>query len=140
MQTMSAATPPAHPSDTISNPPCLSCGACCAAFRVSFYWAEAPELDPAVTEQLTPHLSCMRGSNSKAPRCVALQGEIGVSTACSVYADRPPPCREVQVGDEKCQRARARHGLSALPAQAQSDEETSRKLASRASSASSAAA
>jgi len=71
---------------------------------------------------------------------VALQGEIGVSTVCSVYADRPSPCREVQIGDEKCQRARSRHGLSALPAQAQSGEETPRKPDSRASSASSAAA
>jgi len=24
-----------------SDNPCLSCGACCAAFRVSFYWREA---------------------------------------------------------------------------------------------------
>lgn len=48
--------------------PCLSCGACCAYFRVSFYWAEAELLDPALTEQLSPQLSCMRGSNSRKPR------------------------------------------------------------------------
>lgn len=137
---MSAPTSHAPSPVTISSNPCLSCGACCAAFRVSFYWAEAPELDPALTEQLTPHLSCMRGSNSPSPRCVALQGEIGGPTSCSAYADRPPPCREVQVGDDKCQRARARHGLSALPAQVHPDEETPRKPDSRASSASSAAA
>ncbi|MBA4344185.1 MAG: zinc/iron-chelating domain-containing protein [Methylibium sp.] len=107
-----SATSPAHQSSATESPnPCLSCGACCASFRVSFYWAEAPGLPPSLTEQLTPHLSCMRGSNSPAPRCVALQGEIGGPIACSVYADRPPPCRELQVGDDKCQRARALHGL-----------------------------
>ena len=59
--------------------PCMTCGACCAYFRVSFYWAEASDGGGTVpvdlTEPLTPFLRCMRGTNQKQSRCVALQGE-----------------------------------------------------------------
>ncbi len=34
--------------------------------------------------------------------------------SCQVYEQRTSPCREVQVGDERCNRARAHHGLHAL--------------------------
>ncbi|WP_081897387.1 YkgJ family cysteine cluster protein [Massilia sp. BSC265] len=96
--------------------PCLDCGACCKSFRVSFYWAEAPErgLPGGWTEQVTPHISCMRGTNSSTPYCAALgKGDAG-RMACGVYPYRPSPCREVQMGDEKCARARELHGLPAL--------------------------
>ncbi len=47
--------------------PCLSCGACYAFFRVSFYWAEADDgagrVPAALTEPLTPFLRCMSGTN-----------------------------------------------------------------------------
>ena len=47
--------------------PCMTCGACCAYFRVSFYWAEASDGGGTVpvdlTEPLTPFLRCMRGTN-----------------------------------------------------------------------------
>lgn len=33
--------------------PCMSCGACCAYFRVSFYWAEADDAGGSVPAQLT---------------------------------------------------------------------------------------
>ncbi|WIT12212.1 YkgJ family cysteine cluster protein [Paucibacter sediminis] len=89
----------------------MSCGACCASFRVSFYWAEASDLPDALTERVSPLYSCMAGTHSKAPRCAALQGEIGGAVACSVYAQRPSPCREVVAGDAKCLAARQRHGL-----------------------------
>jgi Fe-S-cluster containining protein len=98
-----------HPSDN----PCLSCGACCMSFRVSFYWSEALELalPEALTEQVAPHLACMAGTNSTQPYCVALgRGEAG-PMACGVYAQRPSPCREVQIGDDKCNRARSRCGM-----------------------------
>ena len=98
--------------------PCLKCGACCTSFRVSFYWAEAPErgLPDALTEKLTPHLSCMAGTNSKQPRCAALTGGVGEAVSCSAYQARPTPCREVEPGDDKCNRARELHGLPFLPA------------------------
>jgi Fe-S-cluster containining protein len=103
-------------SDSSTNP-CLTCGACCMTYRVSFYWAEADArgLPPALTEQVNPFYSCMAGTNAAQPRCLALQGPLGGPVACSVYEQRPDPCRELQVGDDKCVRARARHGLAPLP-------------------------
>ncbi|ENO4720751.1 YkgJ family cysteine cluster protein, partial [Escherichia coli] len=43
----------------MSNPnPCMTCGACCAFFRVSFYWAEADDaggnVPVSLTEQISP--------------------------------------------------------------------------------------
>ena len=95
---------------------CRQCGACCAFFRVSFYWAEAPQrgLPETCIEPVTAHLAGMAGTNRPVPRCCALQGEIGRQVSCLVYTARPSPCRELQPGDEKCNRARARHGLPPL--------------------------
>jgi len=99
--------------------PCQRCGACCATYRVSFYWGEteARGLDPAFTRALTPWHACMDGTQLPAPRCVALAGRIGEAVRCTVYADRPSPCRELQPGEDKCLRARARHGLPPLEGQ-----------------------
>lgn len=104
-----------HPN---TDNPCVRCGACCASFRVSFYWAEAPVrgLSERWTEQVNPWHSCMAGTNQSAPRCNALHGVVGQAVTCSTYAQRPSPCREVEVGDEKCNKARARHGLTPLAA------------------------
>ncbi len=100
--------------------PCQRCGACCATFRVSFYWAEADAtgLDPALTRPLTPFHACMAGTHLPSPRCVALAGDIGAGVQCTVYAARPSPCRELLPGEDKCHRARARHGLPSLAAMA----------------------
>ena len=97
---------------------CTECGACCASFRVSFYWAEAEDgggtVPVAMTEKVDSFHRCMRGTWSAAPRCTALSGEVGRQVACGIYAQRPSPCREVEQGSAQCQRARARHGLPAL--------------------------
>jgi uncharacterized protein len=95
---------------------CRQCGACCAFFRVSFYWADARErgLPDSYIERLSPHLASMAGTNRPLPRCAALQGEVGTEVACTVYAARPSPCRELQPGDERCNRARAGHGLAPI--------------------------
>ncbi|HEY8976849.1 MAG TPA: YkgJ family cysteine cluster protein [Burkholderiaceae bacterium] len=99
--------------------PCLSCGACCAAFRVSFHWVEAPAgLDARLTERIGRQHLCMAGTNAAAPRCIALEGVVGGPTRCTAYDARPPACREVQPGDGKCTRARERHGLAPVPAAA----------------------
>jgi hypothetical protein len=94
----------------------MSCGACCASFRVSFYFAEAiaNHLPDATVERINDRFSCMAGTNSLTPRCTALQGTVGKSAVCSVYAQRPSPCREVQPGDTHCLKARAKHDLPAL--------------------------
>lgn len=99
-----------------SDNPCIECGACCASFRVSFYWyeAEANGLPVAMTRQLTPFHSCMAGTETHPVRCTALRGEVGQPVSCGVYAQRPSPCREVQAGDEQCAKARHKHGLLPL--------------------------
>ncbi|AMG58795.1 YkgJ family cysteine cluster protein [Pantoea vagans] len=107
----------------LSNP-CVSCGACCAHFRVSFYWAEADDAGGLVPTELTEPLSLlmrnMRGTNDRARRCVALQGDIGGCVSCGIYEQRPTPCREFSMSGEEgihneaCDRARARYGLPPL--------------------------
>jgi Fe-S-cluster containining protein len=62
----------------------------------------------------------MSGTNQKQARCVGLEGEPGVSTRCSIYENRPSPCREFAMSGEEgqvneaCNRARARVGLPPL--------------------------
>ena len=96
--------------------PCRQCGACCATFRVSFYWGESENLGlpDALTEKVNAWYCCMAGTNRSSPRCAALEGEIGAEAECTVYERRPSPCRELQPGDDKCNRARARHGLGPI--------------------------
>jgi len=74
----------------------------------------------SLVEDLTPVMSCMRGTASQPPRCVALRGEIGSQVSCVIYEFRPSPCREfapfasVGQGDDACNDARRRHGLAPL--------------------------
>lgn len=98
---------------------CVRCGACCAHFRVSFYWAET-DAHPAgtvpehLTIPITPYRVAMQGTESKNPRCAALQGEVGKQVGCAIYPLRSSTCREFEEGDERCNQARARHGLPPL--------------------------
>ena len=105
--------------------PCITCGACCAYFRASFYWSEAEPnaggvTPPHLTTKLTHHHAVMRGTEQSPPRCVALHGTIGENVRCVVHPLRPSPCREFQaswvdgVHNERCDRARAAHGLPPL--------------------------
>lgn len=96
---------------------CQRCGACCASFRVSFYWAEGDDapggtVPEALTEAVSPQLRCMKGTGQKPVRCVALQGEVGVQVGCGIYALRSSTCRSVEPGDAQCLKARAMHGLA----------------------------
>ena len=98
---------------------CQACGACCAAFRVSFYWTETdahPDgtVPADLTTPITPHLVAMRGTNTKPVRCIALNGEIGQSVSCTIYPLRSSSCHDCEAGSEKCNRARAYHGLSSI--------------------------
>jgi Fe-S-cluster containining protein len=62
----------------------------------------------------------MSGTNNRQSRCTALSGEPGVSVSCSIYENRPSPCREFAMSGENgeendaCNRARARYGLPPL--------------------------
>ena len=97
---------------------CQRCGACCAHFRVSFYWAEAMQrgLPDDSIEQVTPLLASMAGTNQPVPRCHSLVGQVGQRVSCGLYEQRPSPCRELQPGEEKCNQARLRHGLPRISA------------------------
>lgn len=107
------------------NSECMRCGACCASFRVSFYWgetnaAEGGVVPEAYTEQVTPFLCAMRGTNSNSPHCAGLQGAVGASVSCSIYENRPSPCREFHqsweggIHNETCDRARRMWGLAPI--------------------------
>lgn len=107
--------------------PCLSCGACCAFFRVSFWahemhgtnhpWRVPTEL----VENPQGVLVSLKGTTRKnRPACYALTGKIGEKASCKIYENRPSPCRDFTASYEngyknpRCDEARAAHGLRPL--------------------------
>ncbi|WP_447592337.1 YkgJ family cysteine cluster protein [Aquipseudomonas campi] len=108
----------------MSDSPCLSCGACCAYFRVSFYWGECQSAGGSVPDQLVEQVSpihvAMQGTCSKPARCVGLLGDVGGAVRCTLYAQRSSTCREFDaswengVANPHCDAARAAHGLPPL--------------------------
>ena len=103
----------------------MSCGACCAQYRVAFHWLESDQysqdgVPSALTQALDPHRLCMRGTYSEPVRCVALDAQIGQYSRCTIHPNRPSVCREVDASWEfgkaspQCDRARLAHGLPAL--------------------------
>ena len=101
---------------------CQSCGACCASFRVDFHPAElaggryawGPGVPHRMTVPVTPAIVRLCGTDASPPRCVALDGEIGLAVACAIYDARPSPCREFDTSHAACARARQRFGLAPL--------------------------
>ncbi|WP_314324108.1 YkgJ family cysteine cluster protein [Comamonas aquatica] len=97
---------------------CLSCGACCASFRVDFSVYESEEnggrVPRGLIEPVTDFTCRMRGTDHARPRCAALTGKVGEQAACGIYEWRPSPCREFAAGSDACNRVRLRHGLPAL--------------------------
>lgn len=98
---------------------CVKCGACCASFRVSFYWGETSAHEqgtvPAeLTTAISPHHVCMKGTESKPVHCIALIGEVGREVSCSIYEQRSSTCRQFEAGSEDCAKARKIHGLPEL--------------------------
>jgi len=105
--------------------PCLECGACCAYYRASFYWAESDLAQPGgvpseLTEKLDDFRLFMKGSNGSNPRCLALMGIIGKKVHCSIYERRASVCRDFPpswengVHNERCDQARISWGLTPL--------------------------
>lgn len=93
--------------------PCQACGACCA------YSAEWPRfsleseaalarIPPAFVDDANGRMRCIGN------RCAALTGEVGMATACAIYAIRPQVCRACEPGDPECNIARRHHGLAPL--------------------------
>jgi uncharacterized protein len=89
---------------------CRACGACCS---FSAEWPRFSTEDDADLERIPDEyidegegrMRCEGG------RCAALVGEVGVSTACAVYAVRPDVCRACLPGDEACRMARRSFNL-----------------------------
>ena len=107
--------------------PCLTCGACCAFFRASFYWAEADDSTPGgvpveMTRKLNEFRRSMIGMDGTKPRCISLQGEIGKEVFCSIHERRSSVCREFEPSwenghyNERCDKARLAWGLEPLKA------------------------
>lgn len=109
--------------DSMSDPhPCLACGACCASYRVDFAVYELDEMGGNVPAGLAVEVNgstCrMRGTDHVPIRCAALTGKVGERASCAIYEWRPNPCRELEPGSYGCEKARARHGLPPLAADA----------------------
>lgn len=101
---------------------CRTCGACCINLPSNrdegfVAWVEIEPADRILeradlVKKLVididgvPHLKLAPDG-----RCAALRGAIGRSTSCSIYGDRPSPCRRVQPGDALCKRYRHEHGV-----------------------------
>jgi len=105
--------------------PCLSCGACCAFYRASFYWSEAADFSPGgvpgeMTEKVNDFRLAMKGTGGTNPRCIALNGFIGRRVSCGIYERRASVCREFepawqyQAANPRCDMARAAWGLAPL--------------------------
>lgn len=96
---------------------CVTCGACCATFRVSFYWTEADPFNGGtvpseMTSKISPYFVAMNGTNQPNPRCIALSGEIGQQVSCDIYEKRSTTCREFEAGSVDCLKARLKHGIT----------------------------
>lgn len=108
----------------MKNHPCLSCGACCAFFRVTFHWSETLPDSYGVpitsTTGISNHLNVMTGTDQNAPYCGELLGKIGVDASCGIYMNRPGACRnfapsfENGLQNAECDKARAGKGLVVL--------------------------
>jgi len=89
---------------------CRKCGACCAFSSdwPRFSLETERELDRIPRAFVDERRGRMRCDGN---RCTALIGDVGVATACAVYAVRPDVCRTCSPGDGDCQAARTRFGL-----------------------------
>jgi len=92
-------------------PDCRTCGACC---REAF---DVVAVEP--TDPMRSHPGVTRGhldgwrSMARVPgscggtQCAALQGDgLGAPWRCTIYDDRPQPCRALQAGSTDCFEAR----------------------------------
>lgn len=108
-----------------SSNPCKSCGVCCNHFRISFYFGEL-DCQPNgfvpvdLTDKVNNFFSCMKGTISGG-RCIALEGSPqDGNISCSIYNNRPTPCREFPVFmpdgnmNPKCNELREKFGLKKI--------------------------
>jgi Fe-S-cluster containining protein len=103
--------------------PCLDCGVCCTHFRISFYWGELASAGGWVPDEMTSRFndrfSVMKNTEQGGKPCIALQGTVGECVSCSIYENRPNPCRDFPaIIDGKinpeCNRLRLMKGLAPI--------------------------
>ena len=118
---------------TDNSNPCFECGQCCQKLRVSFYHGEiAADPNEAqgnhstgvvpsdLTVQLTPHLACMTGTETGNQGCVALSHDAEQGYRCTIYDQRPSPCRDFNIFEEDgslnplCDKLRKAAGLNSV--------------------------
>jgi len=92
---------------------CRACGACCA---YAAHWPRFTLEDDATIARIPDALVDPSGAHMAwtGTRCAALAGTVGEATSCTIHAIRPDVCRACEPGDEECNMARARYGLSPL--------------------------
>lgn len=111
--------------EMVTSNPCMSCGACCIAFRASFYWAEGDDsMKGSIPVHLTVNMNAfqraMRRTNSHDQHCIALSGTPGQKVICTIYEHRPSVCRNFEsswklgIHNPRCNKARAIFGLEPL--------------------------
>jgi uncharacterized protein len=118
---------------TDNSNPCFECGQCCQKLRVSFYHGEiaanssdvanktsADIVPPELTIKLTPHLACMKGTETGKQGCVALSHDVEQGYRCTIYDQRPSPCRDFNIFEEDgslnplCDKLRKAAGLNSV--------------------------
>lgn len=90
---------------------CQTCGACC---RAAYHSVTVEDDDAVIAAH--PELIVRRDSyielRRNSDRCAALLGSVASGFTCSIYSERPRPCREFELGGEHCLVARRRVGLT----------------------------
>jgi Fe-S-cluster containining protein len=110
---------------------CQACGACCCNTERNRSLGNREYIEVTPTERLYRlHRELLRKLGfrdlrglwhlrlvGEEQRCIALDGQIGVRVACTIYPDRPVGCKKVLPGDDECMEARRskRAALSAAP-------------------------
>lgn len=104
--------------------PCLTCGACCAYFRVSFFWGECQSAGGTVLDSSVVAINstfvAMLGTDQKPVRCTALMGTVGEDVRCTMYDNRSSSCQNFHASwalgerNADCDAARAAYGLEPL--------------------------
>ncbi len=103
---------------------CVSCGYCCTLYCVSFNKKEITsgyKTPIELTEIIDSNTSCMKGTKqTENRRCTSLIGELGKEVGCSIYGNRPSPCREFAMSgendevNERCESIRKQFGLKRI--------------------------
>lgn len=116
-----------------SKPDCETCGACCVLAlivtvnpgdekRLKEYWDITT--DDFVIERVL-------GRDLETGRCVHLDGDLSRRVSCSIYPDRPDPCRAFEAGSDRCLEYRRMCGIDPQLTEEELEKERSAKRLTR---------